>query len=76
MVQLIKVLRTIRFQKSIQYICIAAINIDSVMRIDKKNPQVYLQECKYKIKKKKMVKYIDDKLDLGDSDDFGNSNSE
>ena len=35
----------------------------------KKYPQVYLEECKYKIKKKKIVKFIDAELDLDDSDD-------
>ena len=35
------------------YICIAAVCIDSTLRIDKKNyPQVYFEQCKYKIKKK------------------------
>ena len=34
------------------YTCIACITIDSVMRIDKKNhQQIYLEECKYKVKK-------------------------
>ena len=34
------------------YTCIVCITIDSVMRIDKKNhPQVYLEECKYRVKK-------------------------
>ena len=33
------------------------------MRIEKKNyPQVYLEKCKYKIKKKKMPKFIDVEL--------------
>ena len=37
------------------YTCIACITIDSVLRINKKNHlQVYLEECKYKIKKKQM----------------------
>ena len=36
------------------YACIACINIDSVMRIEKK-----IEKCKYKIKKIKMVKFID-----------------
>ena len=36
------------------YACIACIGIDSVMKIEKTNyPQVYLEECKYKVKKKK-----------------------
>ena len=31
------------------YICIPAIDIDSVLKIDKKaHPQAYLEECKYK----------------------------
>ena len=30
----------------------ACITVDSVLRIDKKNhPQVYLEECKYRVKK-------------------------
>ena len=34
--------------------CIASVTIDFVMRMEKKNyPQVYLEECKYRIKKKK-----------------------
>ena len=47
------------------------------MRIDKKNyTQVYLQECKYKIKKKKMVEFTDDWLDLDSSDDSNDINYE
>ena len=34
------------------YTCIACIAIDSVIKTDKKNyPQVYLEECKYRVKK-------------------------
>ena len=52
--------------------CIAAIFIDSILKVDQKNyPQVYLDQCKYKIKKRKMVGFIDGELDLSsdDSDD-------
>ena len=36
------------------YVCIAAIDIDLVLKIDKKvYPQAYLEQCKYKLKKKK-----------------------
>ena len=36
------------------YVCIAAIYIDSVLRVDKENyPQVYLEQCKYKMRKGK-----------------------
>ena len=45
----------------IHYICISAICIDSVLRRDKKNyPQVYLEQCKYKIKKRELVSFIDE----------------
>ena len=46
------------------YTCIACITIDSVMRMEKKNyPQVYLEECKYKIKKTNMTNFIKAKLE-------------
>ena len=39
--------------------CISCISIDSVMKMDKENyPQVYLEECKYKIKNIKMPEFI------------------
>ena len=43
-----------KFQKKTNhYICITAICVDSFLKIDKKNyPQVYLEQCKYKTKKK------------------------
>ena len=51
------------------YICIAAICIDSALRIEKKNyPQVYLEQCKYKIKRRKPVAFIDAEVDLSSSD--------
>ena len=51
------------------YICIPAINIDSVLRIDKKAyPQAYLEECKYKLKKRKLVSFIDFGIIDDDSD--------
>ena len=40
------------------YICIPAIDIDSVLKTDKKEyPPAYLEECKYKLKKKKTCKF-------------------
>ena len=34
------------------YLCIAAIDVDSVLKVDKKvYPQAYLKQCKYKLKK-------------------------
>ena len=39
------------------------ITVDSVMRMGKKNyPQVYLEEWKYRMKKTKMIKFIEAEL--------------
>ena len=54
------------------YICIPAMDIDSVLKIDKKAyPQAYLEECKYKLKKRKLVSFIDSEIIDDDSDDDG-----
>ena len=46
------------------YTWIACITIDSVMRMEKKNyPQVYLEECKYRIKETKMTKFTEFELE-------------
>ena len=46
------------------YTCISCINIDSVMRMVKKNYlQVYLEECKYRMKKTKIIKSIKAELE-------------
>ena len=51
------------------YICIPVIDIDSVLKIDKRAyPQVYLEQCKYKLNKRKIVNYIDDEINDEDSD--------
>ena len=60
-------------KENMHYTCIACITIDSVMRIDKKNhPQVYLEECKYRVKKIQMSRFINTELksdsDSSDSD--------
>ena len=56
--------------EKIHYICIPAIDIDSVLKIDKKAyPQAYLKECKYKLKKRKLVRFIDSEIIDDDSDD-------
>ena len=53
-----------------RYICIPAIDIDSVLKIDNKRayPQAYLEQCKYKLKKRKIVNYINDEIIDEDSD--------
>ena len=53
------------------YTCIACITIDSVLRIEKKNyPLVYLEECKYKIKKTKMTSFIKAELESEPEPEF------
>ena len=61
------------------YICIPAIDIDSVLKTDKKAyPQAYLEECKYKLKKRKLTSFIDSEIidDDGDGDNGYDSDNE
>ena len=52
------------------YICIPAIDIDSVLKNDKKVfPQAYLEQCKYKLKKRRPVNFIDIEIIDDDDDD-------
>ena len=52
----------------IGYVCIPCISVDSVLKIDKKwYSQIYLEQCKYKTKKREKKSFIDYKIDL-DSD--------
>ena len=51
------------------YICNPVTDIDSVLKIDKRAyPQAYLEQCKYKLKNRKIVNYIDDEIIDEDSD--------
>ena len=61
------------------YICIPAIDIDSVIKIDKRvYPQAYLKQCNYKLKKITRVNFINDEItnddDTDDSYDSDNKN--
>ena len=50
-------------KENMNYTCAACITNDSVMRMDKINHlQVYLEECKYKIKKIQMSRFINTEL--------------
>ena len=52
------------------YVCIAAIDIDSVLKIENKRayPQAYLEQCKHTLKKRKIVNFIDDEI-IDDEDE-------
>ena len=56
--------------KKNHYSCIPARDIDSVLRIDNKRayPQAYLEQCKYKLRKRKIVNFIDDEIIDEDSE--------
>ena len=55
-------------KERVEYACIACISVDSVLTVDKKNyPQVYLEECKYKAKKRQLKSFTDYEVDF-DSD--------
>ena len=51
-------------KENMHCICIFCVTIDSVMRMKKENyPQVYLEECKYKVKKIQMCRIINAELE-------------
>ena len=51
-------------KEKIHYSCIAAISVDFVLKLDGENyPQVYLEQCNYRLKKKNIVYFIDNELE-------------
>ena len=57
-------------KENMHYTCIACITIDSAMRMDEKNyPQVYLEECKYKVKKIQIPRFINAELESDSESD-------
>ena len=52
------------------YTCVPAIYIDSVLKIDHKRayPQAYLEQCRYKLKKRKPANFIDSEIIDEDND--------
>ena len=63
-------------EENTHYTCISAIDIDSVLKIDKKSfPQAYLEQCKYNLKKRKRSRYIDH-LEIIDYDSENDSDSD
>ena len=51
--------------------CLSEILLDSIFVYSDKEyyPQIFLEECKYAIKKKKIMNTIDEDLELSESDD-------
>ena len=50
-------------KENMHYSCIVCITIDSIINFNQKNhPQVYLEECEYRIKKTQMSKFIKNEL--------------
>ena len=55
-------------KERIKYVCIACVSTNSVLKVDKKSyPQVYLEQSKYKIRKRELKNFIDYEID-SDSD--------
>ena len=57
------------------YNCIPVIDIDSVLKIDNKieYPQAYLEQWKYKLRKRRVVNFIDNEIiddEVSDIDDY------
>ena len=65
-------------EEKTRYTCISAIDINSVLKIDKKAfPQAYLEQCKHKLKKRKRPRYIDhlEIIDYDSENDSDNSDN-
>ena len=57
-------------KENMYYACIACITVDSVLKMNKKNyPQVYLEECKYKVKKIHTSRFINIELETNSESD-------
>ena len=57
-------------EENTYYTCIACITLDSALKMNKKNyPQVYLEECKYKVKQVRTPRFINTELELDSESD-------
>ena len=60
-----------------QFICLSVIFIDSVFRTGKiYYPEVFLEECKYVVKEKKIIKYVIDDIEISSDSDRENSDEQ
>ena len=51
-------------EENTYYTCIACITLDSLLKMGKKDyPQVYLEECKYKVKQVRTPRFINIELE-------------
>ena len=56
-------------KENMHYICIACITIDAGMKMEKKYPQVSLEECKYRVKKMQMLRFISAEFETNSESD-------
>ena len=68
----------IKFQKKVlSLFCLSVILINSVFRTGKNyDPQVFLEECKYVFKEKKISEYITDDIEISTDSDREDSDEE
>ena len=60
-------------KENVSYKCLSLIILDAVNRVNKKYyPKIFLEECKYVIRKNKMENLINDDLHLSSSDESDN----
>ena len=60
-------------KQNVSYEYLSLSMLDAVIRVNKKfYPQIFLEECKYLIRKNKMENLINDDLDLSSSDESDN----
>ena len=57
--------------------CFSALLLDSVVKLDNDYyPQIFLKECKYAVKKKKVINSINEELNLNESDNDKSTESD
>ena len=56
-------------KENMHYICIACKTIDAGMKMEKKYPQVSLEECKYRVKKMQMLRFISAEFETNSESD-------
>ena len=53
-----------------RYTCLSVILLDSIVNVDKKYYlYLFLEECKYAVKKKQIINTINEELNLDESDE-------